>query len=161
MEQFRQLLALRESEPDGPDRSVAWVFPNLAATGPVDVKSLGKQLSDRQREPTRRLRGRTKATSTLVLPGGRWTAHDLRRTAATLMASLGISGDVIDECLNHMIESRARRTFIRDRRGAAQATAFDALGSHLKALASPPAALFPKVPQRRGGVCTMSTHLLK
>jgi hypothetical protein len=29
------------------------------------------------------------------------------------MASLGISGDVIDECLNHMIESRMRRTRVR------------------------------------------------
>jgi integrase len=150
--QFRQLLALRESEPDVPGRSVSWVFPNLAATGPVGVKSLGKQLSDRQREPTQRLRGRTKPISALVLPGGRWTAHDLRRTAATLMASLGISGDVVDECLNHMIESRVRRTYIRDRRGAAQATAFDALGSRLNALASPPAALSPRASQRQSAL---------
>jgi hypothetical protein len=64
------------------------------------------------------------------------------------MASLGISGDVIDECLNHMIESRMRRTYIRDRRSAAQAKAFDALGSHLKALASPRAALPPVAPRR-------------
>ena len=66
------------------------------------------------------------------------------------MASLGITGDVIDECLNHMIESRMRRTYFRDRRGAAQAKAFDALGSRLKALASPRAALSPDAPQRRG-----------
>jgi integrase len=69
-----------------------------------------------------------------VLPGGRWTAHDLRRTAATLMASLGISGDVIDECLNHVIESRVRRTYIRDRRAAEQTRAFDALGARLQTL---------------------------
>jgi hypothetical protein len=74
------------------------------------------------------------------MPGGRWTAHDLQRTAATLMASLGISGDVIDEWLNHKIESRVRRTYIRDRRSAAQAEAFDVFGSHLWTLASPPAA---------------------
>lgn len=151
LEQFRQLLALCESEPDALGRPVSWVIPNLAATGPVGVKSLGKQLSDRQREPTRRLRGRTKATSALVLPAGRWTAHDLRRPAATLMPSLGISGDVIDECLNHMIESRVRRTCIRDRRGAAQVKAFDALWSHRLALASPPAALSPDAPRREAG----------
>jgi integrase len=98
----------------------------------VGVKSLGKQLSDRQREPARRLRGRTKATSALVLPGGRRTAHDLRRTSA----GLGVSGDVIDECLNHIIESRVRRTYIRDRRAAEQAMAFDALGVHLGSLVS-------------------------
>jgi integrase len=147
--QFRRLRALRDTQPDAPGRSVPWVFPNHAATGPVSVKSLGKQLRDRQREPTQRLRGRTKATSALVLPGGRWTPHDLRRTAATLMAGLGISGDVIDECLNHMIESRMRRTYIRDRRGAAQANAFDALGAHLSTLASSPASPAIDTPQRR------------
>jgi integrase len=132
--QFKQLHALREAEPDEPSRPVAWVFPNTAATGPVGSKSLGKQLSDRQREPSRRLRGRTKSTSALVLPGGRWTAHDLRRTAATMMASMGIGGDVIDECLNHVIESRVRRTYIRDRRFREQQRAFDALGRRLAGL---------------------------
>ena len=52
----------------------------------------------------------------LVLSGGRWTAHDLRRTAGTLMASIDVSGDVIDECLNRVIESRVGRIYIRDRR---------------------------------------------
>lgn len=84
---------------------------------------LGKQLSDRQRIPERRLQRRTKATSAMLLPSGRWTAHDLRRAAATLMASLGIGGDVVNECLNHIIERRVRRTHIRDRRPIEQARA--------------------------------------
>jgi integrase len=131
---FKKLYELREAEPDNASRAVAWVFPNTALTGPVGSKSLGKQLSDRQREPSRRLQRRTKDTSALVLPGGRWTAHDLRRTAATMMAGMGISGDVIDECLNHMIESRVRRTYIRDRRFSEQQKAFDALGRQLSSL---------------------------
>jgi integrase len=130
--QFRCLLELREAGPAAP-----WVFPAFNGKSPIGVKSLGKQLSDRQRVPEKRLRGRTKATSALLLQGGRWTAHDLRRTAATLMASLGISGDVIDECLNHMIESRVRRTYIRNRRPLEQARAFDALGQLLETLVSP------------------------
>jgi hypothetical protein len=52
------------------------------------------------------------------------------------MASIGISGDVIDECLNHVIESRVRRTYIRDRRPLEQANAFDALGSRLAQIAA-------------------------
>ena len=120
---FEQLATMRESGP--------WVFPNARGTGPVDSKSFGKQLADRQRQPEDRLQGRSKATTALQLLGGRWTAHDLRRTAATLMASLGVSGDVIDECLNHVIESRVRRTYIRDRRPADQARAFDVLGARL------------------------------
>jgi len=70
----------------------------------------------------------------LVLPGGRWTPHDLRRSAATLMAELGVSGDVIDECLNHIIESRVRRVYVRNRRLSDQAKAFDALGECLNRL---------------------------
>ena len=53
-----------------------------------------------------------------------------------MMAGLGISGDVIDECLNHMIESRMRRTYIRDRRLTEQQLAFNALGRRLASLIS-------------------------
>ena len=102
--------------------------------------NFGKQIADRQRSPEDRLMGRSKATTALQLANGHWTAHDLRRTAATLMASLGVSGDVIDECLNHVIESRVRRTYIRDRRPADQARAFDLLGARLEAIFSGQAA---------------------
>lgn len=130
--QFTALAALKECDKDG--KPLPWVFPNTAGTGPVCIKSFGKQLADRQRPPERRLQHRSKNTQSLTLPGGRWTAHDLRRTAATLMADLGISGDVIDECLNHVIESRVRRTYVRNRRPAEQARAFNALGARLTAL---------------------------
>jgi integrase len=139
LEQFNLLAALREAPDDDDEDSsepVPWVFPNRAGTGPVCVKSFGKQLSDRQREPERRMTHRSTNTTALCLPGGGWTAHDLRRTAGTLMASMGISGDVIDECLNHVIESRVRRTYIRDRRPQEQARAFDALGTRLQQIVS-------------------------
>ena len=112
-----------------------WVFPSADGTTSVCPKSFGKQLADRQRPSvTARLQNRSKCSDSLVLKGGRWTAHDLRRSAATMMAQLGISGDVIDECLNHMIESRVRRTYIRDRRETQQAEAFEKLGMHLEQL---------------------------
>lgn len=128
--QFELLASLREAIPET-GASTPWVFPARGAERPVCVKSFGKQLGDRQRQPEQRMSGRSKATDSLILPGGKWTAHDLRRTAGTLMAAMGISGDVIDECLNHMIESRVRRTYIRDRRTHEQARAFDALGDKL------------------------------
>ena len=84
--------------------------------------------------------GRSRNTTALLLPGGRWTAHDLRRTAATLMAEIGTNGDVIDECLNHIIESKVRRVYIRNRREEAQAVAFDALGAVLTAIVDKAAA---------------------
>jgi integrase len=134
--QFERLAEFREAMPHDLNRAVPWVFPNTSATGPVGVKSFGKQLADRQRPVERRLKNRSKNTEALLLPGGRWTAHDLRRTAATLMAELGFGGDVIDECLNHMIESRVRRVYVRDRRLGEQARAFDALGAKLQSIAA-------------------------
>lgn len=130
LSQFQKLQSMRLSDSEG--KLLPWVFPNAACDGPVCVQSFGKQLSDRQRVPELRMQGRSKNTESLLLPGGKWTAHDLRRTAATLMAQLGISGDVIDECLNHVIESRVRRTYIRNRREADQVHAFDALGRALE-----------------------------
>jgi integrase len=135
MRQFERLAAFREATPHDLNRAVPWVFPNTSATGPVGVKSFGKQLSDRQRPLERRLKNRSKNTEALLLPGGRWTAHDLRRTAATLMAEVGFGGDVIDECLNHVIESRVRTVYVRDRRLGEQAQAFDALGAKLEGMA--------------------------
>jgi integrase len=131
-EQFEVLALHAETDDDG--KPLPWVFPNAFRDGPMDVATFGKKLSDRQRTAERQLKGRTPKTEALKLAGGRWTAHDLRRTAATIMADLGITGDVIDECLNHVIESRVRRTYIRNRRPAEQARAFDALGARLSAL---------------------------
>jgi len=131
--QFATLAAHRETDED--DKPLPWVFPSRAGDGAVCAASFGKQLADRQRTPERRISSRSSRCDSLALDGGRWTAHDLRRTAATLMAGLGIGGDVIDECLNHVIESRVRRTYIRNRRPEEQARAFDALGTRLAALA--------------------------
>jgi len=128
---FARLQELRPKKPDGVT-PVPWVFPSTDAASPVCVKSLGKQFADRQRGPEKKpMRNRSKATASLVLQGGRWTAHDLRRTAATLMAQLGFGADTIDECLNHKIAGRATRVYIHDRREADQARAFDALGEKL------------------------------
>jgi integrase len=133
--QFKALADLKEAGDD--QKPLPWVFPNTAGDGPVCIKSFGKQLSDRQRPAERRMQHRSKRTESLMLSGGRWTAHDLRRTAATIMAGLGVSGDVVDECLNHVIESRVRRTYIRNRRPEEQARAFDVLGSKLSTLLEP------------------------
>lgn len=128
VDKFFQLRAIRGA--------ADWCFPNSLESGPVCVKSFGKQLSDRQRPAERRMKNRTSKTESLILPGGRWTAHDLRRTVASLMAVLGFSGDTIDECLNHKIESRVRRVYVRDRRLQDQARAFDALGARLAGIES-------------------------
>ncbi len=134
IEKFQMLLDLRLTDLAG--KPSPWVFPNSRNDGPVCVKSIGKQLSDRQRNGDFRLSGRSKMTTSLTLTGGKWTAHDLRRSTATLMAQLGISADVIDECLNHIIQRRTTRIYVRDRREEDQKRAFEALGARLQELTS-------------------------
>lgn len=133
--QLNKLALLREVLHDSANNTLSpWLFPATDNHRPVCVKSLGKQLADRQREPEQRMSNRTKATTALLLPGGKWTAHDLRRTAATIMARLGFGSDTINECLNHVQADKMARVYIQDRRLADQKTAFDELGKRLQAL---------------------------
>jgi len=62
--------------------------------------AVGAAIYNRQTGGPQR-QGRTAATSSLVLEGGRWTARDLRRTCASGMQRLGIMPAVIDAVLNH------------------------------------------------------------
>lgn len=52
------------------------------------VKTVTKQVGDRQRPGDAPMTGRSKDVDALVLPGGKWAPHDLRPTAATNMAEL-------------------------------------------------------------------------
>lgn len=127
LEKFKALAELKQHDD--------WMFPDSTGKKPVCVKSFGKQLADRQRESAP-MKNRSKAFDALTMPGGKWTAHDLRRTAASLMASLGVSSDVINECLNHKQQDRMSRVYIHDRRDTHQQEAFEKLGAELKRIES-------------------------
>lgn len=88
-----------------------WVFPNSKLDGPLDPKTITKQVADRQREPGGQLAGRTKLIDALMLSGGQWRPHDLRRTGASEMATLGALSDVVEKCLNHTEENRMKRIY--------------------------------------------------
>ena len=69
----------------------AWCYPNTDGSGPVCSKTATKQLGDRQRQPDQGTMSRRSAKAqALLLPGGKWTPHDLRRTGATVMTALGV-----------------------------------------------------------------------
>lgn len=94
-----------------------WCFPARQADGHIDLKTISKQVGDRQmrfknRKPLKNRRN----DNSLVLSGGKngeWTPHDLRRTAATMMQALGVSRDVIDRCQNHVLPgSKVRRHYL-------------------------------------------------
>lgn len=100
----------------------------------VCVKTVTKQIGDRQKVNIKK--NRTQKRGTLVLPGGNWFPHDLRRTCSTLMGSLGIKPEVIDRCQNHKEQNRIRRTYQRYSYAAEMREAWELLGSRLEALTS-------------------------
>ncbi|MGD9925785.1 MAG: site-specific integrase, partial [Pseudorhodoplanes sp.] len=113
-----------------------WLFPNQAKTSHVDVKALSKQIGDRQKAITgaKRLAGRSPANDALVLPGGRWTMHDLRRTGASLMASLGVTPLVIDKCLNHVPGNVLHRVYQIHDYADEKRAAWNQLGQRLESI---------------------------
>lgn len=113
-----------------------WCFPARQTDGHVDLKTISKQVGDRQmkfknRKPLKNRRN----DNTLVLSGGKngeWTPHDLRRTAATMMQGLGVSLDVIDRCQNHVLPgSKVRRHYLHHDYADEKRDAWTKLGSKI------------------------------
>ena len=84
------------------------------------------------------MKNRSKLIDTLILPRGKWTPHDLRRTGATLMGSLGVRSDVIEKCLNHVEQNALVRIYQRQSLEAEQREAWRLLGERLELLATEP-----------------------
>ncbi|MDD2893188.1 MAG: tyrosine-type recombinase/integrase [Halothiobacillaceae bacterium] len=107
-----------------------WAFPSTRNDGHVCLRSISKQIKDRQRDTAlsnRSLRG----LGALTLPGGNWTAHDLRRTGATMLGELGILSEVIEKCLNHVEANKLKRTYQRHELQAERREAWRRLGERL------------------------------
>lgn len=109
--------------------SNTWLFPNRNGSMHVCDKSITKQIGGRQSETI--LSNRSNNNKALILTGGKWTPHDLRRTGATLMGDLSISPDVIEKCLNHTEENKVKRIYQRQKLEKEQLTAWSILGEHL------------------------------
>ncbi|MEN9438268.1 MAG: hypothetical protein RIR09_2923 [Pseudomonadota bacterium] len=134
-----QLKSLHESTGLTP-----WLFPATQAkkdqkdqpdfADHVCVKTVTKQVGDRQRPGDAPMTGRSKDVDALVLPGGKWTPHDLRRTAATTMAELGALPDVVEKCLNHTEVGKVKRIYQRAQYEGPMREAWKLLGSRLTLL---------------------------
>lgn len=120
--------------------SAIWLYPDKTGQTHVCIKTLTKQLRDRQKGEAGAMSRRASDTSSLILDGGDWTSHDLRRTAATLMGELGVMPHIIDKCQNHVEANRVTRTYQRQEYMAERKAAFDVLGERLALLANPDAA---------------------
>jgi integrase len=124
---FAELLVLHES--------LTWVFPSRDGKSHLDLRTISKQLADRQaadREVARK--NRTKHSDALQLDGGHWTPHDLRRTGATLMSKLGASTEVVHLCQNHRAQDELTDIYIQNERMPERKAAFELLGRELAQL---------------------------
>jgi integrase len=69
---------------------------------------------------------------------GEWTPHDLRRTGATMMQSLGVSLEIIDRCQNHVLPgSKTRRHYLHHDYAEEKREAWRQLGERLSLLVNP------------------------
>lgn len=134
LQQFRKLFKLTGH--------TDWCFPARNKEGNVCVKSMSKQIGDRQSKfkkgadgkPRRPMKNR-RHDNTLVLGDGQngaWTPHDLRRTGATLMQSMGVSLEIIDRCQNHVLPgSKVRRHYLLHDYANEKREAWSLLGERL------------------------------
>lgn len=115
-----------------------WLFPSSKTDSHIDPKAITKQIADRQRiDETEIIRGRSlKNSQSLLLSGGAWRPHDLRRTAATLMGELGIIPIVIEKTLNHSEGSKLQKTYQRYDYKREMIAAWEQLGQKLHELSS-------------------------
>lgn len=111
-----------------------WCFPNRDSSDHVCVKTVTKQIGDRQRGDLAPMSRRSPQTNALALHGGRWTPHDLRRTAATTMTALKVLPEVAERCLNHVEPNRIKRTYLWHGYEAEMREAWRLLGERLNLL---------------------------
>lgn len=111
-----------------------WCFPSRSGEEHVCVKTVTKQTSDRQKFGNSPMSRRSSHMDALILQGGKWTPHDLRRTGATLMTALGVLPEVAEKCLNHTEESRVKRTYQRHTYDMEKREAWRLLGEKIELL---------------------------
>jgi integrase len=111
-----------------------WLYPARNGVRHIDPKAVTKQTTDRQRADGGQIAGRSNKSDSLILPRGKWTPHDLRRSGATMMAELGVMGAIIERCLNHTEANRVKRIYNRHSPREQMAEAWELLGGELQRL---------------------------
>lgn len=131
------------------DKLGPYLLPGRVKDSGMSDKAISKAVRDRiRKEPLKR---RTPKTGTLVLSGGEWSPHDLRRTMASRMGDLKIEPHVIERCLNHVqqgiIGVYQRQEYVQQRKEA-----FEKWGKKLASVQAPesPAPTKKSKANRRG-----------
>lgn len=148
IDQFKTIKAAAETKQLADEKAgrsvkpLTWIFPDRTDSKPVCVKTVSKQLADRQKEAplgineAKPMSRRSKQVDSLILPGGQWRPHDLRRTAATMMVALGVLPEVAERCLNHVEENKVKRIYQRHSYEKEMREAWQMLGERLELLTS-------------------------
>jgi integrase len=128
--QFKQLREISTGE---------WCFPDSTGTTHVCVKSTTKQIRDRQMSAMNRkpMSHRSSKADALILSGGDWKPHDLRRTGSTMMQPLGVAEGVVERVLNHVEPNKLKRTYQTHDYAEEMREAWRLLGDRLEILTSP------------------------
>jgi integrase len=130
-----------------------WCFPSRDGKLHLDLKTISKQVGNRQQRFKERIKLRRRChDDSLVLGGGangEWTPHDLRRTAATMMQAIGVSPDVIDRCQNHVLAgSKVRRHYLTHEYAAETREAWTKLGAEIETILRPATTPSPSMRRR-------------
>lgn len=148
IDQFKTIKTASETKQKADEKAgrlvkpLIWIFPDRTDSKPVCVKTVSKQLADRQKEPApgideaKPMSNRSKKVDCLLLPGGQWRPHDLRRTAATMMVALGVLPEVAERCLNHVEVNKVKRIYQRHSYEKEMREAWQLLGERLELLTS-------------------------
>ncbi len=113
-----------------------WCFPaKHKGKEHIDEKTISKQVGDRQK--TAPMKNRSKSVATLILSGGEWTPHDLRRTAARLLGAVGTDPLTIESCINHVMP-KLTRTYQNEVAWERKREAWDKLGQKITAIFGTP-----------------------
>lgn len=109
-----------------------WVFTNRSGKNHIHKQTITKMVTDRQRK--RLIKGRTQETQSLIIGKSKWTSHDLRRTAASIMQELRVPPDIVMKCINQSPHNALIETYQRAHLMEEQKKAFIALGEYLTQL---------------------------
>lgn len=121
----------------------------------LSPSAVSKQVGDRQVcfKDRIALKNRRNDDSLVLAEGrnGNWTPHDLRRTGATIMETLGVEDKIIDLCQNHAIHTGAhkvRRHYLHADNGPRMRRAWDMVSEHLVRVIGRPDTLVTLLGQR-------------
>ena len=147
-----QQLEVLQSYRDG-----AYLFAGRSNDQPLSDKALSKAVRDRIREVP--LKKRTAKAQALMLSGGEWSPHDLRRTMASRMGDLGVAPHVIERCLNHIQQGIVgvyqRQEYLLERKAAFQIWG-TTLENTLHPSRTPNAANDPNAPEHHWAIARMA-----